>query len=57
MSSLNDLKQELDKDKKKNNKKVMDEKPLNAILESFLLKDDLKIAGEFAKHYKIPERR
>ena len=35
----------------------MDEKPLNAILESFLLKDDLKIAGEFAKHYKIPERR
>ncbi|KAM3144242.1 hypothetical protein pb186bvf_003704 [Paramecium bursaria] len=57
LSSLNDLKQELDKDKKKNNKKVMDEKPLNAILESFLLKDDLKIAGEFAKHYKIPERR
>lgn len=26
-------------------------------MESFLLKDDLKVAQEFAKVYKVPERR
>lgn len=35
----------------------MDEKPLNAIMETFLTKDNLQLAQEFAKTYKIPERR
>lgn len=51
------MKQELDKEKKKPNKKTMEEKPLNQIMESFLLKDDLKVAQEFAKVYKVPDRR
>ncbi|CAD8176545.1 unnamed protein product [Paramecium octaurelia] len=55
--TLTDLKQEVEREKKEKNKAIMEERPLNSIMEAFLSKDNIQLAQDFAKTYKIPERR
>ncbi|CAD8066275.1 unnamed protein product [Paramecium sonneborni] len=54
---LTDLKSEVEKIRKKPNQHIMDEKPINSIMEAFFIKDKPEFAKEFAKTYKIPDRR
>ncbi|CAD8149295.1 unnamed protein product [Paramecium octaurelia] len=54
---LKDLKSEVEKGRKKPNQAIMEEKPINSIMEAFFVKDKPDFAHEFAKTYKIPDRR